>query len=637
MSVLSCNNLTKTYIVDTILENISFTVEDKDKIGVIGLNGSGKTTLFNILAGKIDMDDGDIFIQKNIRIGYLEQHIKIDSTQTVYDDCLEIFQPLISMEDELRQLEYQISIEGEKGESPKLHKLMNTYGQLSEKFSSLNGYGYRSDIRGVLVGLGFKEEDFSKEVNLLSGGQKSRLALVKLLLEKPDLLLLDEPTNHLDIETIDWLEKFLKDYPGAALIISHDRYFLDNVVNRIFYLENKNMQIYNTNYTDFMVQRKKDLELLKKQFEDQQAEIKRQEEIISRFMNYGGSRYIKQAQSRQKLLDKIKVLDKPVDAKKTRIVFKPSVKSGMDVLSVNNLGKSFGDFKLLDNINFDIYRGEKVGLIGPNGIGKTTLFKIILGHMDYDEGNIIQGHNVFPGYFDQEMENLNLDKTVIDEVWDDNPKLNYYDIRKILSQFLFVGDDIFKEISDLSGGEKGRLSLLKLMLSKSNFLFMDEPTNHLDIDSKEVLEDAILDYDGTLFVISHDRYFLNRTTDKILELTEKGITEYLGNYDYYLEKKNESIYEEEEEEETKTKTQMKFERKKERELSNQAKMARKKISQLEDHISKSETELEEIDNLLCNPQLYDNPEKIEELSRKRENIESKLNTLYEEWISLTEG
>lgn len=637
MSVLSCNNLTKTYIVDTILENISFTVEDKDKIGVIGLNGSGKTTLFNILAGKIDMDDGDIFIQKNIRIGYLEQHIKIDSTQTVYDDCLEIFQPLISMEDELRQLEHQISIEGEKGESPKLHKLMNTYGQLSEKFSSLNGYGYRSDIRGVLVGLGFKEEDFSKEVNLLSGGQKSRLALVKLLLEKPDLLLLDEPTNHLDIETIDWLEKFLKDYPGAALIISHDRYFLDNVVNRIFYLENKNMQIYNTNYTDFMVQRKKDLELLKKQFEDQQAEIKRQEEIISRFMNYGGSRYIKQAQSRQKLLDKIKVLDKPVDAKKTRIVFKPSVKSGMDVLSVNNLGKSFGDFKLLDNINFDIYRGEKVGLIGPNGIGKTTLFKIILGHMDYDEGNIIQGHNVFPGYFDQEMENLNLDKTVIDEVWDDNPKLNYYDIRKILSQFLFVGDDIFKEISDLSGGEKGRLSLLKLMLSKSNFLFMDEPTNHLDIDSKEVLEDAILDYDGTLFVISHDRYFLNRTTDKILELTEKGITEYLGNYDYYLEKKNESIYEEEEEEETKTKTQMKFERKKERELSNQAKMARKKISQLEDHISKSETELEEIDNLLCNPQLYDNPEKIEELSRKRENIESKLNTLYEEWISLTEG
>ena len=636
MSVLSCNNLTKTYIVDTILDNISFTVEDGDKIGVIGLNGSGKTTLFNILAEEIDKDSGDIFVQKDLKIGYLKQHVKIDSSKTIYDDCLEIFEPLINMEDELRQLETQISIEGENGESERLNELMDKYGQLSEEFSSLNGYGYKSDIRGILIGLGFKEEDFSKEVNLLSGGQKSRLALAKLLLKRPDLLLLDEPTNHLDIETIDWLEKFLKDYSGAALIISHDRYFLDNTVNRIFYLENKGIKIYNTNYTNFMIQRKKDLELLKKQFEDQQKEIKRQEEIISRFMNYGGSRYIKQAQSRQKLLDKIKVLDKPEDTKKTRITFEPKIKSGRDVLSVKELGKNFGDFKLLEDINLDIYRGEKVGLIGPNGIGKTTLFKIILGHMDYDEGTIIKGHNVFPAYFDQEMETLNLNKTIIDEIWDDNPKLNYYEIRTILSQFLFVGDDIFKEISDLSGGEKGRLSLLKLMLSNANFLLMDEPTNHLDIDSKEILEDAILDYEGTLFVISHDRYFLNRTTNKILELTKNGITEYLGNYDYYLEKKNEVLYEDEEDDDVKTKTQIRLERKKEKELLNQARKEKKKISELEKSISDTEVKLEEIDTLLCSPELYDNPEKIVELSKKREEIESELNRLYEEWILLTE-
>lgn len=635
MSVLSCSNITKTFILNTILDGISFTVEDGDKIGVIGLNGSGKTTLFNILAGEINKDNGDIFVQKGLKIGYLKQHVKIDSTKTIYEDCLEVFQHLIQMEEDLRKLESQISMEGEKGESKRLHALMNKYGQLSEKFSSSNGYGYKSDIRGVLIGLGFSEDEFSKEVNLLSGGQKSRLALAKLLLEKPDLLLLDEPTNHLDIDAIDWLEKFLKDYPGASLIISHDRYFLDNVVSKIFYLENKKLTTYNTNYTNFMVQRKKDLELLKKQYEDQQKEIKRQEEIISRFMNYGDSRYIKQAQSRQKLLDKIKLIDKPMESKKTRIIFEPKIKSGRDVLAVKSLRKSFGDFELLKDIELNIYRGEKVGLIGPNGVGKTTLFKIILGQLQYDEGEIDIGHNVIPGYFDQEMEELDLNKTVIDEIWDDNPKLNYYEIRTILSQFLFVGDDIFKEISDLSGGEKGRLSLLKLMLSKANFLLMDEPTNHLDIDSKEVLEDAILDYEGTLFVISHDRYFLNRTTNKILELTKDGITEYLGNYDYYLEKKNENMYEYEEDD-GKTKTQIKLERKKEKELLLETRKRKRKILELEKNISENENIIEEIDATLCSPELYNQPEKVVELTRKREEVELILNNLYEKWILLTE-
>lgn len=633
MPVLSCNNLTKSYIVDTVIEDISFTVEDGDKIGVLGLNGSGKTTLFNILAGDIHQDKGEIFIQKDLVLGYLRQHVKIDSQNTVFEECLMVFEHLIGMEKNLRNLEEEIAELGVEGDSDRLAKLMNRYSNLTEEFQEKNGYGFKSEIRGTLIGLGFTEEDFDKEVNILSGGQKSRLSLAKLLLEKPDLLLLDEPTNHLDIDAIGWLEKFLKDYKGAVLIISHDRYFLDNVVNRIFYLENKTIKVYNTNYSRFMEQRKKDLEVLKRQYEDQQKEIKRQEEIIARFMNYGDSRYINQAQSRQRLLDKMKLIDKPMNSKKTRLRFEPKIKSGRDVLSVDNIKKAFDDFVLLEDISFDIYRGERVGLIGPNGIGKTTLFKIVLGEVGYDEGDITLGRNVITGYFDQEMGNLNLDKTVIDEIWDEYPKLNYYEIRTILSQFMFVGDDIFREVSDLSGGEKGRLSLLKLMLSNANFLLMDEPTNHLDIDSKEVLEDAILNYEGTLFVISHDRYFLNRVTDKILELTPEGLKEYLGNYDYYLEKKNESLYEEDEED-TKTKTQIKLERKKEKELIQKERERKRQIKKLEEEITQTEKSIEEIDSLLYDPDIYEDHERIVELSQKRQELQDELDDLYEKWISL---
>ena len=633
MPVLSCNNLTKSYIVDTVIEDISFTVEDGDKIGVLGLNGSGKTTLFNILAGDIHQDKGEIFIQKDLVLGYLRQHVKIDSQNTIYEECLMVFEHLIGMEKNLRNLEEEIAELGVEGDSDRLASLMNRYANLTEEFQEKNGYGFKSEIRGTLIGLGFTEEDFDKEVNILSGGQKSRLSLAKLLLEKPDLLLLDEPTNHLDIDAIGWLEKFLKDYKGAVLIISHDRYFLDNVVNRIFYLENKTIKVYNTNYSRFMEQRKKDLEVLKRQYEDQQKEIKRQEEIIARFMNYGDSRYIKQAQSRQRLLDKMKLIDKPMNSKKTRLRFEPKIKSGRDVLSVDNIKKAFDDFVLLEDISFDIYRGERVGLIGPNGIGKTTLFKIVLGEVGYDEGDITLGRNVITGYFDQEMGNLNLDKTVIDEIWDEYPKLNYYEIRTILSQFMFVGDDIFREVSDLSGGEKGRLSLLKLMLSNANFLLMDEPTNHLDIDSKEVLEDAILNYEGTLFVISHDRYFLNRVTDKILELTPEGLKEYLGNYDYYLEKKNESLYEEDEED-TKTKTQIKLERKKEKELIQKERERKRQIKKLEEEITQTEKSIEEIDSLLYDPDIYEDHERIVELSQKRQELQDELDDLYEKWISL---
>ncbi len=637
MLVLSCSNITKTFIIDTILDSLSFTVEDGDKIGVIGLNGCGKTTLFNILNGDIQQDSGDIYVQRDMKIGYLKQHINLESEKTVFNECLEVFIPLIKMEEKIRNLEKEISIEGANGETERLVSLMDEYAHLSEKFTSLNGYGYKSEIKGVLKGLGFCDDDFEKQVTILSGGQKSRLSLAKLLLEKPDILLLDEPTNHLDIDAIEWLEKFLKDYKGASLIISHDRYFLDNVVNRIFHIENLKLNIYNTNYTNFMSRRKKELELYKKHFEDQQKEIKRQEEIIQRFKAYGSERYYGLAQSRQKMLDKMKLLPKPQsDQKKARIRFEPKIKSGRDVLLIESLEKSFGDFKLLKDINFSIYRGEKVGLIGANGIGKTTLFKIILGQIPKDDGKITIGHHVVTGYFDQEMTKLNQNKTIIDEIWDENPTFDHYQIRTILSQFMFIGDDIFKEISDLSGGEKGRLALLKLMLSKANFLLMDEPTNHLDIDSKEVLEEAILDYEGTLFVISHDRYFLNRVANKVIELTPGGIKEYLGNYDYYLEKKNETLYIEDEND-GKTKTQIKLEKKKEKELLQEERLKRKEISIVEQKIADKETSLKKMDELLCDPTIYDNPEKIVELTKEREIIQSDINVLYEQWIALTEG
>jgi len=636
MPVLSLNGITKSYIVDTILEDIGFNIEEGDKVGVIGPNGAGKTTLFNILIGDENFDKGNIYIQKDINIGYLKQHVKIESEKTIFEECLDVFKHLIKLEKRIRSLEHDIALEGSNGTTDKLNGLMEEYSNLYEKFTEANGFGFYSEIKGVLKGLGFSDEDFDKKVSILSGGQKSRLHLAKLLLSKPNMLLLDEPTNHLDIDAIAWLEKFLSDYKGASLIISHDRYFLDNVVNRIFYLENKTLTTYNTNYTRFMTQRKKDIEIQNKQYDDQQKEIKRQEEIIQRFIKYGGERYNRLAQSRQKLLSKIKLLDSHTESKKTRFKFEPSIKSGKDVLSVENIGKSFDDFQLLKDISFNIYQGERVGLIGSNGIGKTTLFKIVLNELSYDEGDIVLGHNVDPGYFDQEMDNLNLNKTIIEEIWDDNPKLTYYEIRAVLSQFLFVGDDIFKEINDLSGGEKGRLALLKLMLSKSNFLLLDEPTNHLDIDSKEVLEDALLDYKGTVFTISHDRYFLNRVTDKILELTEDGIKEYLGNYDYYLEKKNEVFYEEDYEED-KTKTQIKLEKKKEKEILLQERQKKKDIQQLEKDIATLEDALEETLNELGSPQIYEDHSKVVEISIKKEEIEKELEGLYEKWISSNES
>lgn len=636
MIVLSCNNITKAYVVDNILEGVTFSIEEGEKVGVVGLNGSGKSTLFNILAGETTKDKGDIYVQKDLKIGYLKQHTNIQSDNTVFEECVEVLNDIVEMEKRMRNLEIEIGFEGKKGTTERLNKLMEEYSNLTEEFTKKNGYGFKSEIKGVLKGLGFDDEDMDKPVNKLSGGQKARLSLAKLLLEKPDVLLLDEPTNHLDIDGIGWLEKYLLEYKGAALIISHDRYFLDNVVSRIFHLENLNIKIYNGNYTEYMKKRKKELEILKKGYENQQKEIERQEEIIRRFMSYGGSRYVRQAKSRQKMLDKMKKIDKPsTDNKKVRIRFEPKIESGREVLTLENIEKKFDDFTLLKDISFNIYRGEKVGLIGPNGVGKTTLFRMILGNIKSTDGQILLGHRVNIGYFDQEQRKLNLEKTVVDEIWDENPDLDHYQIRTILSQFLFIGDDIFKEVKELSGGERSRLALLKLMMSRSNFLLMDEPTNHLDIDSKEVLEDALQNYDGTLLVISHDRYFLNKVVDKILELSEDGIMEYLGNYNYYVEKKNQ-IIDCEDENDGKTKTQIKIERKKEREKRENKKKKKAKILEIEKSIEENEEKMKEIDKLMCAPDIFTDSEKIKELVKEREQTKDYIDKLYDKWIQMTE-
>ncbi|MBC7086940.1 MAG: ABC-F family ATP-binding cassette domain-containing protein [Tissierellales bacterium] len=633
MLVLSASNITKSFIDKKILDNVSFFVDEKDKIGLLGLNGAGKTTLFEIISKNLEPDSGEIFIKSTMKIGYLKQQTMVNSSKTIFEECLTVFEDIIEMEKRINFLAEEISRKSDNSDQS-YEQYLKEYGYLLEEFNNRNGYGFKSEIKGVLKGLGFEDEDFDKTINILSGGQKSRVALAKLLLEKPDILLLDEPTNHLDIESIEWLENFIKDYNKALILISHDRYFLDKVVNRVFYLENQKLYIYNSNYTKFMQQRKKDIEILKKQYEDQQKEIKRQQEIIERYMQYGDERYIKQARSRQKMLNKIKVLDKVETNKKLSLTFETSVTSGRDVLLAENISKSFDGKTIFKDISLSIYRGEKVGLIGPNGIGKTTLFKILLGKMPSDRGEVFLGKNVKAGYFDQEMSHLSDDKTVIDEIWDSYPYLTHFQVRSYLSRFLFIGDDLFKEVSSLSGGEKARLSLLKLMLSDANFLLMDEPTNHLDIDSKEVLEDALNMYSGTVLVISHDRYFLNQIATKIYELTEEGIFEYLGNYDYYLEKKKE-LTEDIPTEEEKTKTQLKLEKKKEKELMLKEKKLKEKQKLLEREISELEQKLNEIDMILADPNTYDDHEKALSLSNKRETIEKNLNELYDKWIELS--
>lgn len=623
--LLSISNIKKSYITDPVLDGISLIVEDHDKIGLIGNNGSGKTTLFNIITGELSKDDGEIFMPKDLKIGYLKQQLNTTSENSIYKDCENIFLPLIQMEQKLRELEKQMA----DPNCTNFEQTMEKYGHLQEEFQEKEGYSYPSKIRGTLFGLGFKEEDFEKKVNSLSGGQKSRLALAKLLLEEPDLMLLDEPTNHLDINAISWLEKYLKDFKGGLILISHDRYFLNNVVNKIALLEYHKLTLFKGNYSIYVKERKKQIEQLKKQYEDQQKEIKRQEAVIERYLGLGRERFIRQGKSRQKLLDKMKKMPPPTDIKKAQIRFTPNLESGREVLKAQNLSKSYGENLIFENINFMIYKNDKIGIIGPNGVGKSTLFKIITKKLEQTTGTVKYGSNVKMAYFDQEMQTLHDEKTIIDEIWDEYPQLDHFQIRKYLAQFLFVGDDIFKIIKDLSGGEKGRVSLLKIMLKGANLLLLDEPTNHLDIDSKELLEEALNLYDGTVLSISHDRYFLNSTCNKIFAMSKNSIDEYLGNYDYYLEKTTET---EEDEEIIISKTELDNIKKQQRQERLQKKKIREEKDKLENEIHELEEKIKNIDLELSDPEIYNNLEQVTELSNKRDLSNEKLELLYEKWF-----
>lgn len=638
MIILGCKELEKSYGTKVILNKLNFSINEGDKVGLIGANGEGKSTLFKILTGELSHDAGDIFLDKNKTLGYLSQHLSLGDDSTIYSEALSVFKGLLDIEEKLFTLEEKLKEPYDEEKAAYHEKLITDYTTLQDIYSHRGGYTYKGEISRVVKGLGFSEQDFDKPIYSLSGGQKTRVALIKLLLQNPDILLLDEPTNHLDLEAIEWLEEYLLAYKGSVLVISHDRFFLDKVTTVTFELIQGSIYCYNAPYTKFLELRQKDFEARAKAYNLQQAEIKRQKEIIEKYRSFNREKSIRAAESREKALSKIELIDAPVKEKTaSKISFETRVKSGNDVLHVEDLKKSYGERILFENLTFDLKRGDKVALIGENGRGKTTLFKIILNMMKADKGLTILGRNVEVGYYDQEQSDLNMNNTILDEVWDAFPELTTSDVRGALAAFLFKGEEVFKNISLLSGGEKCRINLLKLMLAKSNLLLLDEPTNHLDILSREALEDAIMSYDGTLMVISHDRYFLNKVINKIYELNADGIKEFLGNYSYYSEKKkNPTRYEQIEETSGKTKTQIREERKKQKQSEKEAKASKLRIQNIEKEIAASEKELTELHEQQCLPEVYSNPEKSEEVTKNIAKIQEAIEALYEEWETLVE-
>lgn len=625
--ILALNNVSKAFGTDVILKNISFHIEEKEKVAIVGVNGAGKSTLFKIITGELSLDSGEVIMPKSATMGYFSQSLEIDSSKTIYSELLTVFEPIMLMEQQLRDMEAQMS--HKSGDD--LENLMTRYSELSHKMEEMDGYSYQSRLRGVIKGLGFSEEESSQTINELSGGQKTRVALGKILLKAPDVLLLDEPTNHLDIDSLRWLEDFLRSYKGAVVIISHDRYFLDKVVGKVIEIENKKAKEYFGNYSYYAEKKIIDREIEYHRYINQQKEIKHQEEVIKKLREFNREKSIKRAESREKMLDKIERVDAPENLPdKMRLEIKPIKESGNDVLSVDNVSMAFDGVPLFNNISFDIKKGEKTALIGPNGIGKTTLFKIILSRLEAKSGSVKLGSNVVIGYYDQEQSDLNLNKTIFDEISDSYPDLTITQIRNVLAAFVFTGDDVFKTIGSLSGGEKGRVALAKIMLSNANFLILDEPTNHLDINSKEILEQAIQGYTGTVLYISHDRYFINSTASKIVELNKDKATIYLGNYDYYTEKlKENEIVKTEEVKSVETETKLDW--KKQKEIQAQQRKKDNQIKKIEKEIEETENKIEELDNLLATEEVYTNSMRSREIYEEKEILEEKLMELYEEF------
>ena len=624
--ILSCQGISKSFGEKVILEDASFHIEEREKAALIGNNGAGKTTLLRIIMNELHADSGQVVLMKDKQIGYLAQYQDVQGHRTVYEELLSTKQYIIDMEERMRSME----LEMKHASGEELDRLMNSYTRLTHEFELENGYAYKSELMGVLNGLGFTEEDFNKQVATLSGGQKTRVALGKLLISKPDILLLDEPTNHLDMESIAWLETYLLNYPGAVFIVSHDRYFLDKVVTKVIEIETGHVRMYSGNYSAYAEKKAQLRDAQYKAYLNQQRDIKHQEAVIVKLKSFNREKSIKRAESREKMLNKIQRIEKPLEVQsQMRLSLEPRVVSGNDVLTVEELAKSFPQQKLFSNISFQIKRGERVALIGNNGTGKTTMLKILNGLLDADAGSFSLGAKVQIGYYDQEHHVLHAEKTIFQEISDTYPTLTETEIRNMLAAFLFTGDDVFKEISALSGGERGRVSLAKLMLSEANFLILDEPTNHLDIASKEILEEALNSYTGTVLYVSHDRYFINQTATRILDLTNQSVVNYIGDYDYYLEKKEE-LTEKYAPSAAETATEAKEEAPSEGKLTWQQQkeeQARKRkqeneLKKVETRIEELETRDKEIDDTLVLPDVCTNVGRCAELSREKDKIQA---------------
>ncbi|MCR5792589.1 MAG: ABC-F type ribosomal protection protein [Lachnospiraceae bacterium] len=639
--ILACDNIKKSFGTDVILDGAGFHVNENEKVAIVGDNGCGKSTLLKIIMREMSADEGNVVLAKNATIGYLAQHQEIDSTNTIYDEVLEVKKDVIDLYHQIRTLE----LEMKTASGQDLDRMLSLYTRLNSEFEMKNGYAYKSEVTGVLKGLGFREEEFDTKAATLSGGQKTRLALGKLLIMNPDIILLDEPINHLDMASITWLETYLLNYKGAVVIVAHDRYFLDRIVQKVVEIENGKTREYVGNYTEFA----KKKELLRnarmKQYYKQQQEVKHQQEVIQKLKSFNREKSIKRAESREKMLSKVELIDKPVDVQnEMSLRLEPGIVSGKDVLEVNGLSKAFGSNHLLEGVDFDLKRGERVAIIGNNGTGKTTILKMINELLPADAGTITLGTNVHIGYYDQEQQTMDPEKTLFEEISDTYPDMDNTRIRNVLAAFLFTGDDVYKQIKSLSGGEKGRISLAKLMLSEANLLILDEPTNHLDITSKEILEDALNHYTGTVLYVSHDRYFINRTATRVLNLNHKKLYNYIGNYDYYLEKKEfvegsvdggEAVLSRDADRTTNDSAGKK-DWKQQKEEAARLRKIQNDLSKCEKRIEEIETRLGEIDQLLLEEEVYTNVPKLMEMNKEKTALEEELEQCMEEWESLSE-